>query len=160
MAALTDDRKTSRKLLQYGALLFLLGLVTGLLMPVFDNPRMGLASHLEGVLNGMFLICLALFWERLDMNAVLKQITLALVIYGTFANWLATLMAAIWGAGSMMTIASAGFAGTAWQELLITALLFTLSLAMLAVCCLLLYGLRSAAAAEQVPVDEVKHAGT
>ena len=155
MAAQLDDQLISRKLLQFGIVLFLLGLVTGLLMPVFENPRMGLASHLEGVMNGMFVISLGLFWQRLRMNALIKQITLALVFYGTFANWFATLMAAIWGAGSIMSLASAGYAGSPWQEFLISTLLFTLSFAMLAVCCLLLYGLRSPRSQSQAAVNTV-----
>jgi hydroxylaminobenzene mutase len=65
-----------------------------------------------------------------------------LAIYGTFANWVATALAAIWGAGSMMAIASAGYEGTAFQESLIMALLFSLSLAMIGVVGLVLWGLR------------------
>ena len=46
--------------LRYGILLFFLGLVTGLVVPMLANPRMGLSSHLEGLMNGMFLIILGL----------------------------------------------------------------------------------------------------
>ena len=35
--------------------LFLAGLLTGLVEQEFANPRMGLAAHLEGVMNGAFL---------------------------------------------------------------------------------------------------------
>jgi (hydroxyamino)benzene mutase len=45
-------------------LLFSLGLVTGLLAPKLANPRMGLSSHLEGLMNGMFLVLLGLIWQR------------------------------------------------------------------------------------------------
>jgi len=38
----------SRRLIRSGVLLFLLGLVTGLLVQMLANPRMALASHLEG----------------------------------------------------------------------------------------------------------------
>lgn len=38
--------------------LFLLGLVTGLMEQHFINLRMGVSAHLEGVLNGIFLIAL------------------------------------------------------------------------------------------------------
>lgn len=51
---------TGRRLLQAGILLFLLGLLTGFLVPFTANPRMGLSSHLEGVMNGMFLVGLGL----------------------------------------------------------------------------------------------------
>lgn len=38
-----------------GLVLFLLGLFTGFAVPALKNPRMALSSHLEAVLNGMFL---------------------------------------------------------------------------------------------------------
>jgi (hydroxyamino)benzene mutase len=40
----------------HGRFLFLLGLFTGFAEPHFLNMRMGLAAHLEGVLNGIFLL--------------------------------------------------------------------------------------------------------
>ena len=46
----------NRRLKFLGMLLFLLGLITGLALMSFTNPRMGLAAHLEGVMNGLFLI--------------------------------------------------------------------------------------------------------
>src|ERR1700753_4150644 len=43
-----------------GLVLFLLGLLTGFAVPAVKNPRMALSSHLEAVLNGMFLVLLGL----------------------------------------------------------------------------------------------------
>jgi len=51
--------KLSHKLVRHGMILFSLGLLTGFLIPVMRNPRMGLASHLEAIMNAMFLILLA-----------------------------------------------------------------------------------------------------
>lgn len=42
---------TDRRLMWHGTLLFLLGLFTGFAEPHFVNIRMGLAAHLEGVMN-------------------------------------------------------------------------------------------------------------
>jgi hydroxylaminobenzene mutase len=139
------DKETvvSRRLLQAGVALFLLGLVTGAALPILENPRMGLASHLEGILNGMFLVCLGLLWSRLALSGGQQTLLLGTAIFGTFANWLATLLAAWWGAGSMMSIAAAGYQGSAWQEMFISSLLIVLSLAMMLVCAMLLYGLRT-----------------
>jgi hydroxylaminobenzene mutase len=49
----------NRRLMWYGTFLFLLGLVTGLLEQRFTNMRMGVSAHLEGVMNGIFLIARA-----------------------------------------------------------------------------------------------------
>ena len=47
-----------RRLMWHGMLLFLLGLITGLLEQRFTNVRMGLSAHLEGVMNGILLLAL------------------------------------------------------------------------------------------------------
>jgi hydroxylaminobenzene mutase len=138
----------SHRLLQLGILLFLFGLLTGFAIPVLANPRMGLSSHLEGVLNGMFLLALGLIWPRLRLGRGAAATTYWLAIYGTFANWAATLLAAAWGAGRTMPIAAGAHQGTATQETVIMALLFSLSLAVIAVCGLVLWGLRGAPVAE------------
>jgi len=130
-------------LLQLGILLFLIGLVTGLVVPRLSNPRMGLASHLEGVLNGMFLVVLGLLWPRLHLSTGWLTVTFWLAIYGTFANWLATFLAALWGAGKLMPIAGMGRIGSLIQERAIGFLLISLSVATIAVCLIVIVGLRA-----------------
>ncbi|HEY8686491.1 MAG TPA: hydrogenase [Chloroflexota bacterium] len=129
-------------LLQLGVLLFLIGLLTGLVIPRFANPRMALASHLEGVLNGIFLMVLGLLWHRLNLPNGWLVLTFWLAVYGSFANWLTTLLAAYWGAGKLMPIAAMGRQGSSTQEGAIRFLLTSLSLAMIAVCVLVIVGLR------------------
>ena len=119
-------------LLRCGLVLFLLGLSTGFLMPLFANARMGLASHLEGVMNGMLLMLLAVLWPSFAFGPRLARWGRRLAIYGTFANWLATFVAACWGAGAMMPIAGQGRTGAAWQEQVVAVLLLSLSVVMVA----------------------------
>lgn len=134
---------TAHRLLQLGVLLFLIGLVVGLTLPVLANPRMGLASHLEGVMNGLFLIALGLVWPRLTSSPGMQRLTFVLVVYGTFANLVATFLSAAWGAGApMMPIAAGGHEGSSVQELVIRVLLVSLALADMAACVLVLVGLR------------------
>ena len=134
---------TAHRLLQLGVLLFLIGLVVGLTLPVLANPRMGLASHMEGVMNGLFLIAVGLVWPRLTSSPGMQRLTFVLVVYGTFANLVATFLSAAWGAGApMMPIAAGGHEGSSVQELVIRALLVSLALADMAACVLVLVGLR------------------
>jgi hydroxylaminobenzene mutase len=58
----------------YGMLLFLLGLLTGLLESRFSNMRMGLAAHLEGVMNGTFLVVLGAIWAEVKLPATAKTL--------------------------------------------------------------------------------------
>ena len=61
--------------------------------------------------------------------------------FGTSVNWLMTQLAALWGTGQMTPIIGAGHAGADWQELVVSAGLLALTLAMLAGAALLLAGL-------------------
>ena len=138
-----EREDAARRLQQLGVALFLLALFTGLAVSSLSNPRMALASHVEGVMNGMFLILLGLLWAKLVLSRPLLTLTFWLAIYGAFANWLVTLLAAVWPAGSrMMPLAALGHTGTAGQEAIVKGLLVSLSIAMIVVCALVLFGLR------------------
>lgn len=138
----TVSEVQSRRLLQAGIGLFLIGLLTGLAVPAMGNPRMGLASHVEALMNGTFLVALGLIWPRLVLSGTQLTIAFWLAAFGTFANWLSTFLAAIWAAGSrMMPLAGGGHSGTSIQEAIIQGLLVFLSIAMIAVCILVLIGL-------------------
>ena len=114
----------SHWVLRFGIGLFLLGLISGMVIPAMENPRMGLTSHLEGVINGTFLIALGAIWPRLTLGSRAQKALFVIVLYGSYANWLATFLAGLWGAGSaMMPIAGGDYTGTGAQEALITLLL-------------------------------------
>jgi len=127
-------------LLFLGIVLFLFGLFVALFIPLMKNPRMGLSAHLEGTLNGMFLVILGLIWSKVILLDKWLKTTFWLAIYGSFANFVAVTIAAITGAGKMMPIAG-GKEGTAIIEGLISYLLISLALAMIVVCSIVLTGL-------------------
>ena len=82
-----DDNK--RRLIWHGMFLFLLGLLIGFLEQKFVNPRMGLAAHLEGVMNGTFLIALGAVWAEVKLRPGLKLATFWIALYGAYVNWVA-----------------------------------------------------------------------
>lgn len=133
----------ARALLWHGVFLFLLGLLTGMLTGAMENPRMGLSSHLEGVMNGLFLVALGLLWNRLWLSARWLTALFWLALYGTYVNWASTLVAAIFGTGRTTPIAGAGYRAAPWQEGLVAAGLYSLGVAMVAVCVIALVGLRA-----------------
>lgn len=130
----------SNRLLFFGSLLFFLGLVVGLFVPILENPRMGLSSHLEGIMNGIFLLVLGIIWPKINLSQRMLNLTFWLTIYGSFANYLVVLIAATTGSGRMMPLAG-GKEGPALVEGLVTFMLISLSLAMLTVSVLVLSGL-------------------
>lgn len=124
-----------------GLTLFLLGLFTGFAVPSMKNPRMGVASHMEAHMNGLFLIVLGLLWPYVELSQTLEGVTVGLLVYGAWANWLATLLAGFWGAGGrMMRIAAADHVGSDVKEGIVKFLLITLSLADVAGVILVLWG--------------------
>ena len=123
-----------------GAILFLLGLLTGFIIPGFENPRMGLASHLEGVMNGTFLIALGAAWSYILLSALLEKIALWLILYGTYANWFFITLAAVFGTSEMTPIAGKGYEGQIWQEQVITLGLISVGITMVLGCALVIYG--------------------
>jgi hydroxylaminobenzene mutase len=136
------DSQTSRKLKMLGMLLFLLGLITGFATTNLKNPRMGLAAHLEGVMNGTFLIAAGLIWNELRLLSKLKRAAYWTLIYGTFANWLITLLAAYLGAYAMSPVTGHGFTATPQQENFVNGGFITVGLTIVFSVAVMTYGLR------------------
>ncbi|MGZ4842641.1 MAG: hydrogenase [Candidatus Angelobacter sp.] len=135
-----DDSR--RRLIWHGMFLFLLGLLTGFVEQKFRNPRMGLTAHLEGVMNGTFLVALGAVWMEVRLSLRLKAAAYWSALYGTYVNWLATALGAAFGAAALSPITSAGHHALPWQEALITALLLSVGLAIVGSSVLVLWGLR------------------
>lgn len=113
-----------------GLVLFLLGLLTGFAVLALKNPRMALSSHLEGVLNGMFLVLLGLLWPHIHLPHAWGVTAVALIVYAAYANWLATLLAAAWGAGRKLApIAAGDHAASSAKEGIVGVLLISLAVA-------------------------------
>ena len=72
-------QEANRRLMFHGMCLFLLGLLTGFAEQHFANIRMGLAAHLEGVMNGTFLVALGAIWPRIRADASRALPSLALM---------------------------------------------------------------------------------
>ena len=133
---------TSRQLKFLGMLLFLLGLITGMVLMSFTNPRMGLSAHLEGVMNGLFLIAAGFLWNELRLSSGWQKAAYWLLLYGTFANWSFTLLSAILGTSKITPIAGAGHTGTDIQEAVLSASFTSVGITMVLAVSILLYGLR------------------
>ena len=87
-------QNTNRRLMWHGMFLFLLGLFTGFAETHFANVRMGLAAHLEGVMNGIFLLALGAAWNELRLAPAPKSATFWIALYGTYMNWFFVALAA------------------------------------------------------------------
>lgn len=140
------DRAT-RRLMFHGVLLFFFGLLTGSLLALapghIANPRGVLAGHLEGVLNGTFLLALAYASQHVRLSERAGKVMLALLLYGSYANWGATTLAGIVGTSEATPIAGAGHAAGPLAEKLVLAVLASVLFTMMAGVSMLLCGLRA-----------------
>jgi len=129
----------------HGMCLFLIGLLTGLAEQHFANMRMGLAAHLEGVMNGTFLIALGAVWTEVRLLPRMKAIAYWTALYGTYGNWLVTTLAAAFGTAALSPITGAGHRGQSWQEGLVTVGFITVGITITGSSVLILWGLRAKA---------------
>jgi (hydroxyamino)benzene mutase len=136
---------SNRRLMWHGMFLFLLGLLTGFVESHFTNVRMGLAAHLEGLMNGIFLLALGAIWTEVRLPPAAKTAAYWTALYGTYVNWLFTVLAGIFGTAALSPITAAGHSGQPWQELLITAGFVSVGIVIIASSVLVLWGLRARA---------------
>jgi len=120
--------------------LVLLGLIVGLLIPAFTNPRLGLSAHLVGLQAGLLLMVLALAWPIARLSRRTELTAQRLLLYSAYAIWISTVLGGIFGTSRATPIAGEGYSGSAWQEILVSAGLGTGSLAVLVAVSLLVVG--------------------
>jgi hydroxylaminobenzene mutase len=130
-----------RNLMRYGISLFLLGLITGLMEQRFTNTRMGLAAHLEGVMNGTFLVALGAMWSEVRLPPLAEATAYWTALYGAYANWVTTTLAAVLGTAAANPILAAGYRGQPSQETLVGAGFLSVAVAIIAASVLVLWGL-------------------
>ncbi|WP_205474058.1 hypothetical protein [Nocardioides sp. SYSU D00038] len=112
--------------------LFVLGLLTGLVVPRMRNPRMAVASHMQGMTNGPFLVVVGLLWPHVELPHAWEVVVVVLLAYGAYANWLATQLAALWGSGHKHApLATGDHRASPARERAVELLLVTLAPAML-----------------------------
>jgi hydroxylaminobenzene mutase len=127
-----------------GMILFLLGLLIGFVSPAFRNPRLGLSAHLEGVMNGMFLILVGLIWDRVRLSLKWQNLVFILLIWAGYVNWLACVLGGIFGASRMTPIAGGAFHAQPWQENLVAFMFGSVGITMTVAVTLLVWGLMPA----------------
>jgi hydroxylaminobenzene mutase len=143
---MTLDAKRTR-LLTNGIFLFMLGLLIGFFTDfgVLANARMGLAAHLEGILNGTFLMVLALLWAYVELPPLADSVARTLPVFGAYLNWILAAFAAVFGRGRNSPIHPADRPWFPLEHVLVELGLALLSVGFIVCCVLVLWGLRRGA---------------
>lgn len=139
MAAVSDKQR----LIWYGVVLFLLGLITQMLMYWVVNPRMALSAHLVALISGTFLIVLGLIHEQMDLPPRVAGIAFWVFVYSTYSAWGSMFVASIFGTSRSTPFASKGITGAAvWQEKLVDFIYLSFFITIVLTCLIALWGLR------------------
>jgi (hydroxyamino)benzene mutase len=135
-----DDSR--RCLYSAGVLLFLLALVTGMIMPLLPNRRMGLSGHLVGLFGALLLIAFGSLWNYAALSPRVGNWVRWLAIFGTYSNLVTSVISATFATSRLTPLAGSGHLAAPWQENLVTFGLVSSSIAMVTVGLLVLWGLR------------------
>lgn len=135
----------NRLQIQLGFVLILLALLTGFGMPLFVNPRLGLAAHVVGITGGLVLIALGALASSFQLSPRTSAVMMWSWVYAAYANWLGCLVAALSGASRLTPIAGAGTSGTPLAEAIVSFLLQSLAVASIVATSLAVWGFRRAA---------------
>lgn len=144
-----EMRKADLQLIRAGFMLFTLALLTGLAVPVFANPRMAVAAHLNAILGAIVLIVVGLVWGLLVMSPAQARLTRATFVFSGYAAWGTACLAAAWGTSRLTPIAGEGHTALPWQETVVAALQSVIVVTVLAGALSVVYALRPRAVAER-----------
>lgn len=147
----------NRLQIQLGFVLILLALLTGFGMPLYVNPRLGLAAHVVGITGGLVLIALGALAGSFALGTRATVVMMWSWVYAAYANWVASVLGAITGASRLTPIAGAATTGTSMAEAVVGFLLQSLAVAALIGTSLAVWGFRksSVAAARQSLTTEL-----
>ena len=132
----------NRLQIQLGFVLMLLALFTGLAVPQFANPRLGLAAHVVGITGGLILVALGALAGSFLLEKRAAAIMMWTWVYAAYANWFASLLGAVTGASRLTPIAGAGTVGDSFSEAIVGFLLLSLSVAAIIGTAIAVWGFR------------------
>ena len=121
--ATVDTRTLGRRLVWHGVLLFLLGLLVGVVVPAFANPRMGLSAHVGTVLNAAVLIALGAAWSTIELLPRAQGGAFWLLVWGSYGGCLGLVLAALLNTHAATPINGAAQPAGAWAEAIVFFLL-------------------------------------
>ena len=91
------------RLARHGAILLLLGMLTGFVIVDFHNRNAGNAAHLTGLIGGYGLIALGLLWPKLNLGSFWSGAGAWITAASLYLNWLGLVLQGGFGSGPKAT---------------------------------------------------------
>ena len=113
------------RMIFHGAVLVVLGLLSGFATAVVPAPNMALAAHTIGIIEGTLCIAVAFVWPILQAHGYQLTKTRYALLIGFYCNWLGAILAGVWSAKMMAIVSAVEMPDIAahWQELVVAVLL-------------------------------------
>lgn len=131
-----------RRVLWHGTAMVLLGLVSGAFLGSFANPRLALAAHVGGIMNGTLVMIIGAAWNELLLAPRSTRVLFWSLVYSGYVNWLGLVLAASFGTTRTTPLLGDGTPAAPWQEHLVAWCLVSGAVTTLAAMGLVLAGLR------------------
>lgn len=80
------------RIARHGAIVLLLGMLTGFFIPKFHSHTLGNATHLTGLIGGYGLITLGLLWPRLSLRPAWSRAGALITVISMYLNWAGLLL--------------------------------------------------------------------
>jgi hypothetical protein len=90
-------------LARHGAILLLLGMLTGFVIVNFHNRNLGNAAHLTALIGGYGLIALGLLWPKLNLGRFWSSAGAWITAASLYMNWLGLVFQGVFGSGPKAT---------------------------------------------------------
>lgn len=142
----------AQRMMFHGIVVFLLGLLSGLLLFFggMRNPQVGMITHLEGVLNGIFLVVLGLIWHRMRLGPAAERVLMILGIACVYLNFLQALWGGAMGRSRPTTVFPQDRLPYPGEAFILDFVLPGFSMGFLVVCAMILWGLHRGMAEQRL----------
>jgi (hydroxyamino)benzene mutase len=138
------------RLARHGAILLLLGMLTGFVIVKFHNRGAGNAAHLTGLIGGYGLIALGLLWPKLNLGRFWSGAGAWITATSLYLNWLGLVLQGGFGSGPKATNSPLLGSPVLWDHAGGAVLLVAVILSLLSVL-IVLIGLRPRFGSSELP---------
>lgn len=132
-----------RRFLWHGFFLCTLAFLIAPFLPLYTNPRAGLATHLIGITTGILLMAVGLAFPYLSLSEFLAQVIFWLLVPSFYIGFACQFLGALFGLTKMFPITGEGFTGgAAWMEIVVSIATKGITVTTILGCIIIIYGLR------------------
>jgi (hydroxyamino)benzene mutase len=132
-----------RRLLWHGLFLCTLGFIVGFFIPLYANPRAGLATHLLGITEGLFIAVIGFCYPQLKLPYWVAIANFWMLLFSAYIGIVGEFLGATFGLTRVFIITAIGFKETIpWLETVVEVSIKGISSFIILSCFIVLYGLR------------------